>query len=259
MGSDTATTTTAAAPATRSLVALLGEQRAAIVACLRHEADASVAELAVHLGISEVATRRHLAVLLDEGFVAADTVNQGRGRPAARYRLTEEGRRLFPHRYDGLAGEVIDFLSERHGRAGLRAFFRWRLEREVHALAGVVTAQDLHDRLHQLAGALSEAGFDASVQCAEHGYTLVQGHCAIEDIAKEHPEICAYEAASFSQVLGRDVTLSRRETLATGAPACVCSVAPRDPAATDAITGTTTETAAKATITTAPHEAGEQT
>jgi hypothetical protein len=39
--------------------------------------------------------------------------------------------------------------------------------------------------------------------------------------------VCAYEAATFSQVLGRDVSLSRRETLASGASACVCCVTPK--------------------------------
>jgi hypothetical protein len=57
----------------------------------------------------------------------------------------------------------------------------------------------------------------------------VQDHCAIEDVAREHPEVCAYEAATFSKVLGRDVQLSRRET-SPPAPACVCCVRPCAPA-----------------------------
>jgi predicted ArsR family transcriptional regulator len=73
---------------------------------------------------------------------------------------------------------------------------------------------------------LSEAGFEASVTPDGDGFTLVQDHCAIYDVAREHPEVCAYEAATFSQVLGGDVRLSRRETLAGGSPACVCCVSP---------------------------------
>jgi predicted ArsR family transcriptional regulator len=216
-----------------SLVPLLGEQRAAIVLELRRVGDASTAELAAHLGISEVATRRHLAVLQEEELVAAEVVAQGRGRPAARYRLTDTAQLLFPHRYDRFATEVLDFLADAHGRDGLRAFLRWRLEREVAGLADAVTAEDLHARLDQLADALSERGFAASVQAGSDGFTLVQDHCAIGEVAREHPEICAYEAATFAEVLGRDVTLSRRETLASGARACVCKVASRtsEPAA----------------------------
>lgn len=213
--------------AQRSLVSLLGEQRAAVVEHLHRNGDATVAELADHLGISQVATRRHLAVLTDEGLVAARTVNHGgRGRPASRYELTDAAGRLFPQGYDRLAAEVLDFLADEHGRDGLRAFLRWRLDREVDGLKDAVTAEDLHGRLEQLAQALSHAGFDASVTPDGDGFTLVQDHCAIYDVAREHPEVCAYEAATFSQVLGRDVRLSRRETLATGSNACVCCVAP---------------------------------
>jgi predicted ArsR family transcriptional regulator len=218
--------TSGTAPA-RSLVSLLGAPRAAVVEHLRREGDASVAELATELAISEVATRRHLAVLEAEGLVQARTVRQPRGRPAARYALTEEAGRLFPQRYDRFAADVLDFLTDEQGREGLRAFLRWRLEREVAGLMEAVTAPDLPGRLEQLAEALSAAGFEASVTPDGEGFTLTQDHCALEDLAREHPELCAFEAATFSRVLGRDVRLQRRATLATGARTCVCGVTPR--------------------------------
>lgn len=233
MTAPSTSTTTDAAASARSLVPLLGEQRAAIVGQLRRSGDGSVAELADHLGISEVATRRHLGVLVDEGLIEAQTVNQGRGRPAARYRLTPAANQLFPQRYDRFASEALEFLADEHGRDGVRAFLRWRLQREVSGLQEAVTAEDLHERLTQLAGALSEAGFEASVSPDGEGFSLTQDHCAIYDVAKEHPEVCAYEAATFSRVLGRDVMLSRRQTLAGGSPACVCSVSPRAATAAD--------------------------
>ncbi len=213
----------------RSLVSLLGEQRAVIVEHLRRHGDASVAELATRLRISEVAVRRHLGVLAEDELVASRTVAGSRGRPAARYRLTEAATQLFPQRYDRFANEVLDFLDAQHGREGLLAFLRWRLQREVDGLKDAVTAEDLHSRLEQLADALSESGFDASVSDDGACFTLVQEHCAIYDVAKDHPEVCAYEAATFSQVLGGDVQLSRRETLAGGAASCVCTVRPCGP------------------------------
>lgn len=225
------------ASAPPSLVSVLGDSRAAIVGYLRREGEASVAQLASHLEVSEVATRRHLAVLQEDGLVATRRVPQARGRPASHYRLTPAAHRLFPQRYDHFAAEALDFLTDEHGRDGLRAFLRWRLEREVAGLQEAVTAPDLAGRLEQLAEALSAAGFEASVAPSPDGdgYTLVQDHCALEGVAREHPELCAYEAATFAKVLGREATLSRRETLATGARACVCSVTARStrPAAAD--------------------------
>jgi len=226
--STTQTPTTASA---RSLVSLLGEQRASIVEHLRRHTEATAAELAELLQISEVAVRRHLAVLADEDLITSESEAVGgtRGRPAARYRLTRAAGRLFPHRYDHFATEVLDFLDMQHGRDGLLAFLRWRVDREVDGLREAVTAEDLHTRLEQLADALSAAGFEASVSEDGEGFTLVQDHCAIYDVAKDHPEVCAYEAATFSKVLGGDVQLSRRQTLAGGSTACVCTVRPRTP------------------------------
>lgn len=241
MPTDTRTTTAPAADtavgASRSLVSLLGSSRASIVEHLRGVTDASVAELADLLGISEVATRRHLGVLEDEGLVDAHTVNTGRGRPAARYELTADARRLFPTGYDQLASEMLDFLGQTQGRDGVRAFLRWRLERQVEGLADTVTAEGLEERLDQLAEALSAAGFDASVAPDGNGFTLTQDHCAIEDVARDHPELCAYEAATFASVLGSDVHLRRRATVTRGSAACVCCITPRDGAAGTTVDG----------------------
>lgn len=209
------------------LVRLLGEQRARIVERLRRHTEATIADLADHLGISEVATRRHVGVLEDEGFVAARTVKQERGRPASTYHLTERARDLFPQRYAAVAHELLDFLTSEHGRDGLRRYLRWRLDRETQAYGEVVTAEDLHDRLAQLATALSANGYDARVSEDDGVFELRQEHCAIYDVAKDHPEMCQYEAATFSQVLGRDVSLRRLETVADGSPACVCTVTPK--------------------------------
>lgn len=211
-----------------SLVSLLGEQRATIVERLRADGGLTAADLAEHLDISEVATRRHLGVLEEEGFITSRTVKQGRGRPAAHYDLTPRARDLFPQRYAEVAEELLQFITSEHGREGLRSYLRWRLRRQTDRLGDVVTAEDLEERLEQLAEALSAAGYEATVESDGQGFTLRQDNCAIYDVARHHPEMCSYEAAGFAQALGSDVTVSRRETLAQGSAACVCCVEPRE-------------------------------
>jgi predicted ArsR family transcriptional regulator len=213
-----------------SLVGLLGEQRAAIVEHLHREGPQPVAALATHLAVSEVATRRHLAVLVGDGLVEEQEQRSSGGRPAACFGLTDRAARLFPQRYDRFANEVLDYLTATQGRDGLLAFLRWRVDREADALAAQVTDGPLAGRLVQLADALSTAGFASHVETeasAPDALRLVQRHCAIEDVAREHPEICAYEAAAFARALGPDVQLSRGETIANGDANCVCRVTPR--------------------------------
>lgn len=208
-------------------MSLLGEQRAALVRFLHREGEQDLASMATHLGVSEVATRRHLSVLEQDGLVAVRAVSNGRGRPANRYRLTERALALFPQRYASMAGELLDFITSQQGREGLRAYLTWRLERQAQDLNDQVTADDLEARLEQLAAALSDAGFDATVDMVGDRYVLRQDHCAIYEVAKDHPEMCAFEAATFSRVLGRDVSLSRQQTRTNGGSACVCCVTPR--------------------------------
>lgn len=207
----------------RSLVDLLGEPRATIVRSLKRERERSAPELAEVLGISDVAVRRHIAVLEREGLIAERIVKQERGRPVARYHLTPRGEGLFPHRYLELVNDLLAFLEGELGREGLRAYLRWRQDRETEQYAGVVDGEELHDRLLQLADALNDAGFEAGVEECEEGFRLTQTHCAIYETARRHPEMCAHEAAMFRRVLG-DVQVSRRETLAKGDSACVCTV-----------------------------------
>ena len=64
--------------------------------------------------------------------------------------------------------------------------------------------------------------FDIDVPEGATMLELRQEHCAIADVARDHPELCAYEAAMFQRVLGASV--SRRETIAGGANACVCTI-----------------------------------
>jgi predicted ArsR family transcriptional regulator len=216
--------------ATTPLVDLLGEARARIVDLLR-SAPASAGDLARSMGISVAAVRRHLAGLERDGLISSEIVRrEGRGRPGARFALSERGRALYPDRSAEFANELLEELENEYGRAALLAFLRRRqvrhAERYGAALEGL---DDLEQRAERLAQLLSEDGFLAKSETvtAPDGATvlhLAQGHCAISSVAAAHPEICAFEAALFRDLLG--AKLSRRQTIAGGAGACVCTVQP---------------------------------
>jgi predicted ArsR family transcriptional regulator len=217
-------------PEGNGLVDLLGDTRARIVERLR-EGDQPVADLAEALGLSEVAVRRHLGVLERDGLLTARTVrNGGPGRPGARYTLTGKARRLFPDQSAEFANEVLDYLEAEHGREGLRGFLRWRQARQGDRYAAVLAGTDPDDvagRAEQLTALLEHDGFMPELEqvAAPDGATVLelkQGHCAIQEVAQAHPEVCAYEAALFRDVLGAKV--SRRQTIAGGADACVCTI-----------------------------------
>jgi predicted ArsR family transcriptional regulator len=219
-----------AIPSDSSLVGLLGESRARLIELLR-SAPQSVAALAKSLGLSEVAVRHHLQVLESDGFVSAQTVRRpGRGRPGSRYTLTDKAQRLFPDNSAELANELLDFLGDEHGRSELQRFLRWRAERHAGRYASALEgAADASERVERLAQVLSDDGFASSSQAVTtpDGATVLelrQDHCAIKAVAEQHPELCAYEASIFKNLVGGK--LSRRQTIAGGADACVCHITP---------------------------------
>ena len=218
-------------PSDTGLVSLLGDTRAQLVELLRAE-PMSVAGLAGSLDVSEVAVRHHLQVLQTDGFVTAKTVKgTGRGRPKQQYTLTEKARRLFPDNSAQLANELLDYLGGEHGRSELQRFLRWRADRHsTRYAAALAGSETIAERVQRLAEVLAEDGFAASAQAVTtpEGATVLelrQEHCAIKAVAEEHPELCAYEASTFKNLLGA-AKLSRRQTIAGGARACVCQITP---------------------------------
>jgi predicted ArsR family transcriptional regulator len=214
--------TTANAP----LIDLLGETRAQIVRLL-HDGSATVAELASAMQLTQVAIRRQLRELVADQLVVGRTARpSGPGRPAVSYSLTARGERLFPDRSSDLADDVLTFLYDERGKSEMIAFLRWRLKRQQAHYAGALDGlADLDGRVERLAELLSQDGFMAEAEAGSDGYALTQTHCAIKEAAAAHPQLCAFEAALFREVLGAHVT--RRQTIASGAPACVCHVQPR--------------------------------
>lgn len=210
--------------AATSLTSLLGEARAAVLDHLGSVTSATCAALAEVLGVSTEGTRKHLALLLEDGLVTAESVPSGRGRPAHHYALTDKARRLFPTRAAAVADELFDFISSSQDREALRDYLAWRSDRQTASLAQTVDADDVAGRVHQLAAALDQAGYGAKVTAAGDGFELTQHHCVIREVASSHPELCATEAQAFARVLGDEVNVSRHLTIAGGAPACVCRV-----------------------------------
>ena len=209
-----------------SLLDLLGDARARVMQLLRGTPQ-TVAGLACQMEISQGAVRRHVQALEADDLIQAQTVKRaGPGRPSYTYVLTDRGRRLFGDRTGDLAKELLAFLAAEHGPEALQEFLRWRQGRQAERYQRIMEpSASTAERAGLLADALSDDGFPSKVVTPPDGAVtleLHQEHCAIADVATEHPELCAYEAALFRSVLGVDV--SRRQTIADGAPACICTI-----------------------------------
>jgi predicted ArsR family transcriptional regulator len=195
--------------------------RQGILLLLRRHGRLSAPQLAHRLGISAVGVRRHLVTLERDGLVSARTERAARGRPAARYALTDQGRQTFPKHYDELAQEALSFLGAEGGR-NLHDFLAWRNERLAAEYGSRLRSPSVEGRTRELADALTDQGFMAEVEDGADGLKLCQHNCTVEHIAAEHPDVCAWEAVLFERLLGATVT--RESTIVDGSVRCVTHV-----------------------------------
>jgi predicted ArsR family transcriptional regulator len=193
----------------------------------------SAVDLARRLDLTSAAVRRHLDVLLEKGLVAVREAPAGahrrRGRPARLFVLTDAGHAAMATGYDSLAAQALRYLAVVAGPDTVRRFATERLSEFETRCRPVVEAagSDPLARADVLAVLLSADGFAAStrplsVGGVAVGTQLCQGHCPVQYVAREFPQLCEAETDSFSRLLG--VHVQRLATLAHGEHVCTTHV-----------------------------------
>lgn len=203
--------------------------RQRILRLIVEEGPVSAVQLATDLDLTPAGVRRHVGVMLAAGEIAehhAPTPGRAqRGRPARRYVATARGQASLTDAYSDLAAEALAFVARLGGEEALREFARQRV-REMHQHHGdaITRAADVAERVEILAGSLSGDGFAASVRPLPGGRAvqLCQGHCPVQAVAADYPQLCEAEAQFFSDLLG--VHVQRLSTLASGAHVCTTHV-----------------------------------
>lgn len=187
----------------------------------------SAADLAATLGLTPAAVRRHLALLEEDDLVAVHDAGHPtgmRGRPARRYVTTSAGQGALSGTYADLATQALRYLRDVAGPDAVERFAQDRLAELADRYAGRLDAGDVEGRAAQLAAALADDGYAASVRPVPgtSAVQLCQGHCPVQHVAEEFPQLCEAEAQVFAKLLGSHV--QRLSTLATGAHACTTNV-----------------------------------
>ena len=189
----------------------------------------STAELAAQLDLAPAGIRRHVGVLEDSNQIAVhdgSSAPKGRGRPARRYVVTARGQAALSHRYSELATEALRFLAETAGPQAVEGFAELRVREleERHTAAVQAAGDDIAARVRALADGLAADGYAASARPVPGGTAmqLCQGHCPVQDVAHEFPQLCEAEARAFSRLLG--VHVQRLATLAGGGHVCTTHI-----------------------------------
>jgi len=189
----------------------------------------TAAELANELELTSAAIRRHLAALERTGQVTvreeSAALPRGRGRPAKRYIATLAAHPQAGTAYAEMAVRALGRLGEQVGPEAVEAFAEERATEMRRRYAARVEAagEDLHARAAALSDALSEDGYAASSRpLGGFAVQLCQGHCPVQQVAAQFPQLCEAETRAFADLLG--VHVQRLATLAGGEHVCTTHI-----------------------------------
>ena len=133
-----------------------------------------------------------------------------------------------------LATKALSYMSKAAGEELVDGFAASRSREIERRYTPVVRAAGTNPRLRAeaLASALTEDGYAASIRpigSGDFAIQLCQGHCPIEHVAADFPQMCDAELAAFSRIL--DVHVQRLSTLAQGGHVCTTHIPIGMPAA----------------------------
>ncbi|MDO4258762.1 MAG: HTH domain-containing protein [Actinomycetaceae bacterium] len=183
------------------------------------------------LGLTTAAVRRHITILIDGEEIRekepAQLGKRGRGRPARHYVATENAHRKLQEGYSDLALKALGYLGQVGGEEAVDSFAAARSREIERRYAPVVreAGTDPRVRAQALADALTQDGFAATVRDIGGGgfaIQLCQGHCPIQQVAGDFPQLCDAETQAFSRLL--DVHVQRLATLAGGEHVCTTHI-----------------------------------
>ncbi len=189
--------------------------REAILGIMRRHDGVAVAELARELGLAGATVRRHLDVLLRDGFVSVTQVRGRTGRPRYSFSLTEAGAELFPHHYVRLTHRLLEEIvglgvEESEGRDGAAIadlVFDKMADRLADEYGSRIAGETVEERARSAAALLADEGLDFELEADAAGVRLMGRGCPCRRFSDgDHARACDHDRRLLERVIGASVT-----------------------------------------------------
>jgi DeoR family suf operon transcriptional repressor len=182
-----------------------------ILLTLKRKGSLSLGELAQGLGLSKMATLKHLNALESKGLLERSSRPGGRGRPRAFFALSDRSSSLFPEAYTHMTLCALRFIEDKLGREAVVRLLEQRAQEVLDANRGRVGDGGLKERVSELATIRDEGGYMAEVgRASKNTVEMLEHNCPIMAVAEAYPEACGIERAMFQKLLRADVETSHR-------------------------------------------------
>lgn len=176
--------------------------------------------LAKILEVSPAAVRQHLVTLEALGLVTRRKVVTQPSRPTYLYRVSSQGMRIFPKRYDMLVSQLIEAITEREGAAAAGEIIQTAARRLVERARDHFRGADGDQRWQRLIEWLEEEfAWQAHVKREAGGVQRLTVHqCPFQDLSKAQPDVCGLFFSAIIRTVCGNVPVEH--TAAPTAPAC---------------------------------------
>ncbi|WP_096202536.1 helix-turn-helix transcriptional regulator [Bacillus sp. FJAT-45350] len=173
-----------------------------ILDLLKKHQQLTVADLAIHLGITEMAVRRHLNTLERDNLIQTNLVRQAMGRPTNMYSLTLTGQENFPRNYAMLTIDFLQDIEELSGKKVIKELFERRKERMRETYQEVLDKKTFEEKIKALADIQNKNGYMVEWEKSDdETFIFKEYNCPISQIAKEYPVACECEQGLFKELL----------------------------------------------------------
>ncbi|RAL27002.1 helix-turn-helix transcriptional regulator [Thermoflavimicrobium daqui] len=197
-----------------------GSTRNQILILLKTKGPLTVSDMAEHLGVTEMAVRRHLNTLERDQLIQSQLLRQSMGRPTSQYFLTEKSEEFFPKNYHMFTLDLLQDLEELQGSEFIDSLFRNREKRLTESYQSMFQEKSLRERIETLAKLQESKGYMVEwEENSAESFTLVEHNCPIVQIANRYNQACNCELNWFRNLLDAEVQLY--ECKAKGGQNCV--------------------------------------
>lgn len=178
----------------------------------------SAKSLAEAVGISPTAIRQHLQTLQALDLVKRRKIVLRPSRPIFLYRLSDQGARTFPKRYDLLLGLVVEVLLERSSPSAVEDIVGAAARRFAERTRGRHAGKILESLDTELA-------WQADVSGDAMGRRITIHQCPFQDLSRDHPSVCGVFFTTLLRALYAGANVEQAPT--PPAPACCAFVLDR--------------------------------
>ncbi|WP_249871180.1 helix-turn-helix transcriptional regulator [Oceanobacillus saliphilus] len=180
----------------------------------------TIGAIMAYFSISEIAVRKQLHELEQNGFVNSVAHKQKIGRPYFTYVLTEKGHETFPNQYKHLPVELLQDLEELHGKAAVEELLNKHGERDKSSFRKAIQLEDFDEKVTEMIRIQNEKGYMLEVEKTEAGHYEIQNfNCPVANIAKCYHQLCTNEKKLYEDIFSES-EVKAHSFITEGEPIC---------------------------------------